>query len=207
MFNENNETDQHWAKKFPMILSLNAYGEPVRWIDYEKCAYYKAKDKILWSLGQHEITLHGGINAETGQQSKLILDTIVAIDYNKSVARKVEYKPRLTNRTLFARDRNICAYCGHSYDRKKLTRDHIMPTSRGGKDIWENCVTSCYGCNQWKGNRTLQEINLQLLYVPYRPSLNEHLILQNRKILADQMEFLMKGVSKESRLHEIYKNS
>lgn len=190
------------VERLPLILALNSYGEPVRWINYEKCAYYKAKDKILWSLGTHEFVLRGGTSAKTGEQSKLVLDTIVAINYAKSHSRNRNgiYTPRLTNRTLFARDRNICAYCGQFYKKEKLTCDHIIPQSKGGKDIWENVVTSCYSCNQYKGNKSLQEVGIELLYVPYTPSLNEHLILQNRKILADQMDFLMKGVSGESRL-------
>jgi len=38
------------------------------------------------------------------------------------------------------------------------------------------------------------------------PNYNEHLILQNRRILADQMEYLIKGVSKNSRIHEMIEN-
>jgi hypothetical protein len=41
---------------------------------------------------------------------------------------------------------------------------------------------------------------MPLLYTPYVPSLWEDFILRNRRILADQMEFLMAHVPKSSRL-------
>ena len=41
---------------------------------------------------------------------------------------------------------------------------------------------------------------MPLLYTPYVPSLGEDFILRNRRILADQMEFLMAHVPRTSRL-------
>lgn len=34
-----------------------------------------------------------------------------------------------------------------------LTKDHIVPASKGGKDHLSNYQTMCYTCNQLKGNR------------------------------------------------------
>jgi hypothetical protein len=187
--------------QLPLILALNAGGEPLNWITYEDCAFYAAKDKILWSLGQHEVVLRGGTNAKTGQRSVLQLDTIVALDSNVSPTKYRRGAPALTNRELFARDRFLCAYCGNIFTGSKLTRDHVKPRSKGGLDIWENVVSSCRSCNQKKDDMTPEQAGMQLLYIPYVPSFNETLILKNRKILEDQMDFLMKGVSKNSRLH------
>ena len=33
------------------------------------------------------------------------------------------------------RDRSRCQYCGQ---RDRLTIDHVLPRSRGGRDTWEN---------------------------------------------------------------------
>jgi hypothetical protein len=41
---------------------------------------------------------------------------------------------------------------------------------------------------------------MPLLAVPYRPSWVEHLILSNRNILADQMEFLRSHLPKKAKL-------
>lgn len=194
-------TNESLENSFPLILALNSGGDPIGWISYEDYAYYYSKNKILWSMGEYEVTLRGGVNASTGKQSMLVMDTIVAIDSNKNPFKYRKNAPSLSNSTLFARDMHMCAYCGGTFKRNELTRDHIIPSSKGGADTWLNVVTCCYACNQWKGDKTPEQAGMELLYVPYVPSYHEHLILQNRKILADQMQFLLKGVSKNSRLH------
>ena len=193
--------NQTVVNELPLILALNKGGEAMGWINYERACFYEAKNKVIWRMGRYEVILRGGTNAKTGLQSTMSLDTIIAIDYDKSPTRHRKAAPTLTNKTLFNRDRHICAYCGGHFKYGDLTRDHVHPVSKGGPDSWENCVASCRACNQWKDNKTVEEAGLTLLYVPYQPTFNEHLILQNRRIIADQMEWLMKGVSKNSRLH------
>ena len=65
----NKSTQIETSSKLPLILAVNASGEALGWITYEKSAFYYAKDKIAWSLGQHEVILRGGINAKSGKQS------------------------------------------------------------------------------------------------------------------------------------------
>lgn len=190
----------------PLILQLTSGGEPVDWIDYEKCAYFYAKDKVVWSLGQHEVMLRGGTNAATGERSKLVMNTIVAIKGNLSPKKYRTGTPPLTNKSLFIRDRNVCGYCGDTFSRVDLTRDHVVPKSKGGEDSWTNLVSACKTCNHKKADRTPAQAGMPLLYVPYVPNYNEHLILKNRRILADQMDYLIKGVSKNSRIHEMIKD-
>lgn len=186
----------------PLILALSSTGEANSWLNFQDVCTLYAKDKILWSLGTHAVKLRGGTNKH-GEQSILLMDTIVAVDNAASPTRYRSKDPRLSNKTLFERDKHLCAYCGTVYKRYGLTRDHVTPTSKGGKDVWENVVTACIGCNQYKSDRTPEQCDMKLLYVPYVPTHNEHLILQNRRILECQMEFLMTGVSKHSRLHQI----
>ena len=112
-----------------------------------------------------------------------------------------EHVPGLTNPMLFARDRHVCAYCGGRFQSRDLSRDHVRPVSRGGRDSWTNSVTACRGCNTRKGNRSPEQADMPLLYVPYVPNRHEHFILRNRRILVDQMEYLLAGVPRTSRLH------
>lgn len=183
----------------PLILQLDMAGNPCRWITYEDAAYYKAKNLIAWTVGDEGYTIRGGKNRVTLSQSTMDLNTIIAV--RGEMGDKHIYRtPTLTNRALFRRDQNICAYCGNEFYQDKLTRDHVMPSSRGGKDVWTNVVTACGGCNKVKDDNTPEEAGMKLLYVPYAPSRHEHLILMNRNILANQMEFLMAHVSKDSRL-------
>ena len=111
--------------------------------------------------------------------------------------------PPLNNRELFRRDRHVCAYCGGEFSFLRLTRDHILPMSRGGRDSWMNVVTACRHCNGVKRNHTPEEAGVQLLYAPYVPNKAEYLILTNRKILSDQMELLLQHVSSHSRVFEL----
>ncbi len=78
-------------------------------------------------------------------------------------------KPRLA-RAVFSRDGYRCIYCGvGDYQcpycgvgnggvvKERLTIDHVVPRSRGGKDEAANLVTACMGCNCSRQNRTLAE--------------------------------------------------
>lgn len=183
----------------PQILQLDIAGNPCRWITYENAAYYYAKDLVAWTVGTEGYTIYGGHNRITLSRSFMELNTIIAVK-GEMADKHLFRTPTLTNKALFRRDQNICAYCGHDFGSDKLTRDHILPSSRGGKDIWTNVVAACSGCNKVKDNYTPEEAGMKLLYVPYAPSRSEYLILMNRTILADQMEFLLARVSKESRL-------
>ena len=190
--------------ELPHILQLDAAGNPHKWITYEKAAYYYTKNLIAWSMQATDFVLHGGISSMTGEQSTLTIDTIIAIK-GKISGKQLAHINRvpLTNRTLFGRDRNVCAYCGGSFSHHDLSRDHIIPTSKGGPNIWMNVVTACHSCNKHKDDRTPEQAGMQLLYVPYIPNKAEYLILKNHRILADQMQFLLARVSDDSRLRQL----
>lgn len=190
-------------RQLPQVLQLDIAGNPQAWIDYETSAYHYAKGNVGWSMGEVEYDLRGGICAKTGEQSTLTINTIVAIKglMNKKAMKHYNRVP-LTNKALFRRDQNMCAYCGDIFTGKDaLSRDHIQPVSRSGPNVWTNVVTACHPCNKMKDARTPEEAHMPLLYVPYTPNRSEWLILANRNILVDQMDFLMKHVPQESRLH------
>lgn len=183
----------------PLILQLDIAGNPARWITYEQAAYYYAKDLIAWTVGDDDYTIWGGNSRLTGNRSSMDLNTIIAV--RGEMGDKHLYRtPTLTNRSLFRRDQHLCAYCGQVFGVDKLTRDHVMPRSRGGKDEWRNVVACCGGCNKAKDDMTPDEAGMRLLYVPYTPSRAEYMILMNRKILANQMDFLLDRVDESSRL-------
>ena len=180
------------------VLTLDIGGMPREWVTLEQAVTYYAKDLISWTLGTPIKRFHGGFQ-RSGVQSVIETHPIIAID---SSAYSMERSGRisLSNRTLFGRDRHTCAYCGKIFKPKDLSRDHIVPRSQGGANKWMNVVTACIGCNTHKDNRTPEEANMQLLFTPYTPNLHEHLLLQNRNILADQMDYLKAGLPKHSRL-------
>lgn len=187
------------VRQLPPILQLDIAGNPHQWINFETSAYHYAKGNVGWSMGEANFDLRGGTNAISGERSILTINTIVAIKGKLNDKAMIHYnRVPLTNRTLFRRDQNVCGYCGSTNGH--LTRDHIHPTSRGGRNIWMNVIAACEHCNKVKGNMTCEEADMPLLMLPYIPNRSEWLILQNRNILADQMQFLLKRVPKDSRL-------
>ncbi len=185
---------------FPLILTLDANGVPHRWITWQHACFYYAKNQIAWTAGEHAFTLMGGHNRVSGERSRIVSNSILAIKGRVLASRNRNKVPPLNNRELFQRDRCMCAYCGGILPSSKLTRDHITPFSKGGRDIWMNVVAACRACNEKKSDKTPEKAGLELLYLPYVPNRAEYLILTNRRILADQMEFLTQHVPAQSRL-------
>jgi len=168
------------------VLRLNKAGTPIAWLSWQETATLVAKDQVLWSLGGAVRTIHGGINS-CGDRSQLVLPSIIACDGRVDGS---PFTSTLSNSLLFARDQYLCMYCGEQFPSRDLSRDHIVPTSRGGQDVWTNCVTACRRCNNRKGNSLLEETNLELLAIPFTPNRYEFFYLSNKDVLADQMEFL-----------------
>jgi len=184
----------------PLILTLDTQGQPHRWVTWQHALFYYSRNMVAWDAGAACFTFHGGISRNTGLRSEITANSIIAIKGRALSSRTLRQVPPLSNRELFHRDRCICAYCGQEYQPARLTRDHIHPVSHDGADSWMNVVTACRSCNQRKGANTPEEARMMLLYAPYVPNKAEYLILSNRSILADQMDFLAHHLPKQSRL-------
>lgn len=185
----------------PHILALDIAGAPHRWISVREAAHYYATDMIAWATGTNEFLLRGGTQRATGVQSLIRANSIIAIKGKDFIVRNFDHVPTLTKDMLLARDRHVCAYCAQRFKSIELDMEHIVPRSKGGADSWMNLVAACKACNHRKADRTPEAAGMKLHYVPYIPNRYEAFILSNRKILADQMEFLLQGVPRSSRLH------
>lgn len=178
------------------VLALTSDGHPYQWLTWEDAVTMKYKGLITFEMGD-ETTYHGGTSRMTGLESTIDVGSIVAIRGKFKMSNKV---PVLTNQNLFRRDLCTCSYCGKHVHENSLTRDHIIPVSKGGQDTWSNVVAACKKCNSAKGNMMLDQAGLELLWVPYTPNRCEALILQNRKILFDQAQYIANFIPKHSRV-------
>jgi hypothetical protein len=185
----------------PHILALDIAGAPHRWITVRDAACYYATDMVAWAIGTNEFVLRGGTQQSTGLRSLIRASSIIAIKGKDFIVRHFDHLPTLTKEMLLARDQYLCAYCAQRFRFAALDMEHIVPSSKGGADSWMNLVAACKACNRRKANRTPEAAGMKLHYVPYIPNRYEAFILRNRKILADQMEFLLLGVPKSSRVH------
>lgn len=181
------------------ILRLNLAGQPIDWLNWEAAVCLYSRDLVSWTLGDLMYKVRGGISRMSGRRSVVELPSIIACG-GEQLARPRSNHP-LNNPTLFARDGYSCMYCGRACTSIQLTRDHIQPTSRGGRNQWSNVVSACRRCNQHKANRTPEEANMQLMALPFHPNNAEYLALINsRRIRGDQMDFLRGQFPKNSRL-------
>lgn len=182
------------------ILALDIAGNPFDWIAAQDAVLYYATGKVAWELGRREFVFRGGYS-RTGVQSKIRVKPIIAIAGSDVMARlsRNELPLGKHNYLLFKRDRHTCAYCGGRFSHRELSRDHIVPQSRGGVDSWMNCVTACRRCNQEKSDKPVDQFR-PLLYVPYVPCRAEHYLLSGRHVLADQHQYLAAQLPRHSRL-------
>jgi 5-methylcytosine-specific restriction endonuclease McrA len=103
------------------------------------------------------------------------------------------FRRQVTNTFLFARDHYRCQYCGRHQSelkpREALTRDHLIPISRGGTNEWTNVVTACGPCNARKGNRLVTEIGMHPLTIPVEPHF-VHLSWAVRRLTPAQAKYI-----------------
>ncbi|NDY95971.1 HNH endonuclease [Wenzhouxiangella limi] len=175
------------------VLRTDVTGMPIEWIGYQDAVRLIVLGQVSYALGRVLYHLHGGVNALTGQRTVIPVNAIVATQGSHPDAHRFygRYTPPLSNRALFRRDENICLYCGNQFHHSELSRDHVKPLAQDGVDTWSNVVTACKRCNNHKGSRTPEEAGMQLLAIPFAPTHAEYVYLQGRRILADQMEFLL----------------
>ena len=185
------------------VLRTDSAGVPLEWIDYQDAVKLYHLDQVAYGYGSPVFRLHGGINAKTGRRSVIEVNSIIATYGNNHALAKARahYVPPLNNHTLFKRDAHVCMYCGKRFSTGELSREHVTPLSRGGHDNWTNEVTACKRCNNHKAGRTPEEARMQLLAIPFTPNHAEYIFLKGRRILADQMQFLLAHFPRSSPLH------
>jgi len=103
------------------------------------------------------------------------------------------FRRQVTNTFLFARDGYRCLFCGRPgaqlRHRECLTRDHLIPLSRGGTNEWTNVVTACSSCNTRKGNRLPEECGMHPLQPPVEPHF-VHLTWAVRRLTPVQAKYI-----------------
>jgi len=197
-------TDRYILNMSQQVLRTDAAGMPLEWIDYRDAARLCYTGQVAYACGQPLYRMRGGVSAATGLRSVIEVNSIIATvgHSNDSAARRDNYVPPVNNKTLFKRDANVCMYCAARFSERHLTRDHIKPVSQGGADIWSNVVAACRRCNNHKGGRTPEQAGMELVAVPFVPTYAEYIYLKGRRVLADQMEFLLAHFPRTSPLHK-----
>jgi 5-methylcytosine-specific restriction endonuclease McrA len=185
------------------VLRTDIAGMPLEWIDYKEAARLYHQGQVAYTCGTPIFHLYGGTNAQTGLRTVLEVNSIVATVGHAGNPGNLrhDYVPPLNNQTLFRRDAYLCLYCGQRFASRELSRDHVRPFSQGGKDTWMNVVTACRRCNNLKASRTPEQAKMHLLAVPFTPTYAEYIFLKGRRVLFDQMAYLIAHFPRSSPLH------
>ncbi len=112
-------------------------------------------------------------------------EVILLRDFNKVPVKEAPF----TRRNLYQRDNYTCQYCFRRASAERLSIDHVMPRSRGGRTSWENCVLACIRCNAVKADRSLKEAGLRLRRRPQRPHWSPYLNLAAKERLSSWRRF------------------
>ncbi|MBL8998006.1 MAG: HNH endonuclease [Gemmatimonadetes bacterium] len=165
-------------------LALNSSFEPLTMVPLKRAL------RLLID-GKAEI-----VEADRGRTIRsehLALPRPAVIRLRKFVHVPRRFRRQVTNTFLFARDAYRCQYCGRaSFElrtRESLTRDHVVPISRGGKNVWTNVVTACSGCNTRKANHLVEECGMHLLNKPVEPHF-VHLSWAVRRLTPTQAHYI-----------------
>ena len=190
------------------MLRADVAGMPLEWVDYKEAARLYHQGQVAYACGSTLYHLHGGTNALSGRRTVLEVSSIIAtIGHTANPGNtRHDYIPPLNNQTLFRRDGYLCMYCAQRFPAAELSRDHIRPFSQGGQDTWNNVVTACRRCNNAKASRTPEQAHMQLVAVPFTPTYAEYIFLKGRRVLADQMQYLLAHFPRSSPLHARIQN-
>lgn len=149
------------------VLLLNASYEPLSVIPQRRALSLLLRERVD-AVTDETITLQGVAGA-------LSIPTVLRLRrYINAPRRGV----RWSRRNVMQRDRYTCIYCGvqagnersgRLFLRSDFTIDHIIPSSRGGRNTWSNTACACPACNSRKGDRTPHEAGMPLLWEPKTP--------------------------------------
>jgi len=139
-------------------LLLNSWGMPhavISWPDAITLAY---QDKAN-VLEEYDETV-------SSPSTTMFIPAVMQLKRSVSGHKK---NVKFSRINVFTRDGWKCCYCGGRFSMKGLNYDHVVPRRQGGKTVWENIVSCCYGCNGKKAGRTPEQAGMKLLRRPARP--------------------------------------
>ena len=139
------------------VLVLNQNYEPITVCDVRRAV-------VLTYLGKAEIIEKDSSFVRSISLSVPLPLVVRILVYIRVPGKRI----MLSRKNVIKRDKHICQYCG--VKDVPMTVDHIIPKNLGGEDSWENLICACVDCNNKKGNRTLEQVNIIPLNRPKKPN-------------------------------------
>jgi 5-methylcytosine-specific restriction endonuclease McrA len=137
------------------VLVLNASYEPINIVSVQRAMVLIFKGAAVVQVASQNFIRTASI--------RVALPSVIRLLKYRSVPR---HSRAVSRKNIMVRDQNTCQYCRMPFAPAKLTLDHVIPRSRGGRSTWENLAACCYPCNNRKGDRTPEEAGMVLLKKP-----------------------------------------
>lgn len=137
------------------VLLLNG-GSPINVVPLRKALSILRRGKavVVQYFGDRELGLVEG---------KRQIPSIISLEPYRFIPHRMV---AVNKRNVMLRDHNLCQYCGRQVTTTTGTVDHVLPTSRGGTNTWDNVVCSCRRCNNRKDDKTPNEVGMRLRVDP-----------------------------------------
>jgi 5-methylcytosine-specific restriction endonuclease McrA len=90
------------------------------------------------------------------------IPSVLVLKDRKDVTRKRHSFTLASHKNILIREGFACAYCGAKVTLRSVTKDHVIPRCKGGKDVLTNVVAACAACNGKKADRTLKDSGMAL---------------------------------------------
>jgi 5-methylcytosine-specific restriction endonuclease McrA len=165
-------------------LALNASYEPLTILPVERA---------LRLVYDHKAEVLEADDARVFRSERERVAAPLVIRLKRFVHVPRRFRRQVTNTFLFARDGYRCMYCGRHKaqlrGREFLTRDHVVPISRGGENSWENVATACSPCNNRKASHLMEECGMHLIRRATEPNYVE-LVWAVRRVTPVQAKYI-----------------
>ena len=149
------------------VLLLNASYEPLAVIPKRRALSLLLRERV--DAATDDVVPLKGIS------TSLNIPTVLRLRRYINVPRRGAAWSR---RAVLRRDNYTCIYCGiqagerqgkRVLDKNDFTIDHILPKSRGGRNLWTNTACACPPCNHRKGSKMPHEAGMTLRWEPKTP--------------------------------------
>ncbi len=124
---------------------------------YEPLSIVSARRAVCLLIDDKAEMIEADQGVMRSESLEIPYPAVVRLNYMVHAPRRRE--AALSRKAVFARDEYRCQYCGNRAD----SIDHVVPRSRGGRDVWDNLAAACRRCNINKRDRTPDEAGMRLL--------------------------------------------
>lgn len=137
-----------------------------RWMPERRISWQRAVK--LWFNERAEVLETYEHETISSPSTTIKVPSVIRIKepYKNNKGKKLTFSKNL----VFARDKGRCVYCDVLVSKHNKTIDHVLPSSRGGKTNFTNCVLCCKKCNDKKADKTPEEAGMKLKHQPYEPN-------------------------------------